>query len=296
MPRAGRTGAAVGRSVPASGPAGAVWCDAPCCTAAVVVTGVADAEVVAGRIPAMCRSAIAGRLAMIRGGAVRRGRTAAGRARWGETGAGAAPAGCRDADAAAGLEAGPGAAAGAVPFAGAASAVASGAVAPPPPVRCPGAPLPEEREDEERGGEAGAGEGREDTVRLARWTVVVAGAGFAPALPLPTSLPAAADGRPAAGSASPSVPVRAARNSSGPPGDSERALPGRATPWMRPTGADGSTAWPSSLPKARSCHEARPSLNRSPSLTPIEDRATVTVGGATCRQPPSQSPPPTPSR
>ncbi|MFF1649376.1 hypothetical protein [Streptomyces sp. NPDC058240] len=249
----------------------------------------------------MCRSAIAGRLAMIRGEAVRRGRTAAGRARWGETGAGSAPAGCRDADAAAGLEAGPGAAAGTVPFAGAASAVASGAVAPPPPVRCPGAPLPEEREDEERedeagADEAGADEGREDTVRLDRWTVAVAGAGFPPALPLPAALPAAADGRPAAGSASPSVPVRAARNSSGPPGDSERALPGRATLWMRPTGADGSTAWPSSLPKARSCHEARPSLNRSPSLTPIEDRATVTVGGATCRQPPSQSPPRTPSR
>ncbi|MFE7042572.1 hypothetical protein ACFU9X_24950 [Streptomyces atratus] len=57
---------------------------------------------------------------------------------------------------------------------------------------------------------------------------------------------------------------------------------------MRPTGADGSTAWPSSLPNERFCHEARPDLNRSPSLTPIEDRATVTVGGATCRQPPSQ--------
>ncbi|MFD7618716.1 hypothetical protein [Streptomyces sp. NPDC059802] len=181
----------------------------------------------------------------------------------------------------------------------------------PPPVRCSGAPLPEEREDEEREDEereneagtgeagvdeAGADEGREDTVRLARWTVAVAGAGFPPALPLPAAVPAAADGRPAAGSASSSVPVRAARNSSGPPGDSERAPPGRATPWMRPTGADGSTAWPSSLPKARSCHEARPSLNRSPSLTPIEDRATVTVGGATCRQPPSQSPPRTPFR
>ncbi|MFE4328833.1 hypothetical protein ACFRQM_05080 [Streptomyces sp. NPDC056831] len=53
----------------------------------------------------MCRSAIAGRRAMIRGGAVRRGRTAAGRARWSETGAGAVSAGCCDADAAAGPEA-----------------------------------------------------------------------------------------------------------------------------------------------------------------------------------------------
>ncbi|MER8089732.1 hypothetical protein ACFVZR_22945 [Streptomyces sp. NPDC058316] len=57
---------------------------------------------------------------------------------------------------------------------------------------------------------------------------------------------------------------------------------------MRPTGADGSTAWPSSPPNATFCQEASPDLNRSPSLTPIEERATVTVGGATCRQPPSQ--------
>lgn len=68
-----------------------------------------------------------------------------------------------------------------------------------------------------------------------------------------------------------------------------RAVPGRVTPWMRPTGADGRTAWPSSPPYAMFCHEASRDLKRSPSLTPIEDRATVTAGGATRRQPPSQS-------
>ncbi|MFE3941931.1 hypothetical protein ACFXPV_08645 [Streptomyces sp. NPDC059118] len=44
------------------------------------------AVAVVGRIPSMRRNAIAGRRAVIRGGAVRRGRTAAGRARWSETG------------------------------------------------------------------------------------------------------------------------------------------------------------------------------------------------------------------
>ncbi|MER7725670.1 hypothetical protein [Streptomyces sp. NPDC096323] len=58
---------------------------------------------------------------------------------------------------------------------------------------------------------------------------------------------------------------------------------------MRPTGADGSTAWPSSPPYETFCHDASPERKRSPSLTPIEDLATVTVGGATRRQPPSQS-------
>ncbi|MFC5913095.1 hypothetical protein [Streptomyces pulveraceus] len=47
----------------------------------------------------MRRSAIAGRRAMISGGAVRRGRTAAGRARWSETGSRAASACSREADA-----------------------------------------------------------------------------------------------------------------------------------------------------------------------------------------------------
>lgn len=70
-----------------------------------------------------------------------------------------------------------------------------------------------------------------------------------------------------------------------------RATPGRVTPWMRPTGAEGRTAWPSSPPYATFCHEASRDRKRSPSLTPIEDRATVTAGGATRRQPPSQSPP-----
>ncbi|NYS18428.1 hypothetical protein HFP43_09950 [Streptomyces sp. SJ1-7] len=50
---------------------------------------------------------------------------------------------------------------------------------------------------------------------------------------------------------------------------------------MRPTGVDGSTAWPSSPPRVGFCQEASWERNRSPSLTPIEDRATVTVGGAT---------------
>ncbi|MET8055868.1 hypothetical protein ACIF6I_08340 [Streptomyces microflavus] len=50
---------------------------------------------------------------------------------------------------------------------------------------------------------------------------------------------------------------------------------------MRPTGADGRTAWPSSPPRVGFCQEASWDRNRSPSLTPIEDRATVTAGGAT---------------
>ncbi|MFG2627528.1 hypothetical protein [Streptomyces sp. NPDC048473] len=286
MPRAGRTVAAAGRSVVRSGggaaPGGAAGIARPeplgragvvrCC-AAVVVTGAAGAEAVAGGIPAMCRRAIAGRRATIRGGAVRRGRTAAGRARCGEAGAGTVFAGCCGAGAAVGAEAGPGPAADAVFFAGAVPAVASGLVGPLPRACRPGAPRPDEP-----GG----------VVPLDRW--MVAGTGFSPALPLPVALPAVAGVRSAEGSASPSAPVRAARRSSGPPGDVEGALPGRATPWMRPTGADGSTAWPSWPPNAGFCHEARPDLNRSPSLTPIEDRATVTVGGATCRQPPSQPP------
>ncbi|MEW1631068.1 hypothetical protein AB0387_27385 [Streptomyces sp. NPDC089173] len=83
-------------------------------------------------------------------------------------------------------------------------------------------------------------------------------------------------------SASASAPSgRAARSSSGPPGEAERAEPGRVTPWMRPTGADGRTAWPSSPPSVGFCQEASCDRNRSPSLTPIEARATVTAGGAT---------------
>ncbi|MGA6168641.1 hypothetical protein ACPEIF_00085 [Streptomyces sp. NPDC012600] len=78
----------------------------------------------------------------------------------------------------------------------------------------------------------------------------------------PPARPVVAAGRsPAASvtpgaSVSPSAPVRAARSSSGPPGEAERAAPGRATPWMRPTGADGSTAWPSSPPNVGFCQEA----------------------------------------
>ncbi|WP_069740577.1 MULTISPECIES: hypothetical protein [unclassified Streptomyces] len=118
-------------------------------------------------------------------------------------------------------------------------------------------------------------------------------------VPVPRAdvLPAEADGRPVAGprgaAGSSASAGRTARSSSGPPGDAEgRAEPGRATPWMRPTGADGRTAWPSSPPRDGFCQEARRERNRSPSLTPIEDRATVTDGGATRRHPPSQPPSP----
>ncbi|SBU91921.1 hypothetical protein YW5DRAFT_03773 [Streptomyces sp. Ncost-T6T-1] len=134
-----------------------------------------------------------------------------------------------------------------------------------------------------------------------RWTGGDAGPGFPVPVPVPRAdaLPAEADGRSAAGprgSAGSSASAgRTARSSSGPPGDAEgRAEPGRATPWMRPTGADGRTAWPSSPPRDGFCHEARRERNRSPSLTPIEDRATVTDGGATRRHPPSQPPSPSP--
>ncbi|MFC9753179.1 hypothetical protein [Streptomyces sp. NPDC056921] len=130
------------------------------------------AEASGGRIPAICRNAIAGRRATIRGAAVRRRRTAAGRARWSETGADdAVPAGCCDADAATeprvtsvpgtesvpgaealpGAEAFPAAEADGVPLdravllAGAAPAVVSRVVEPPPRLCRPGVPLPEER-------------------------------------------------------------------------------------------------------------------------------------------------------
>ncbi|GAB2909180.1 hypothetical protein GCM10027028_01220 [Streptomyces sundarbansensis] len=153
-----------------------------------------------------------------------------------------------------------------------------------------------------------AGPAAPDDDRLApgaadRWTGGEPGPGLpgpffasAPALvPVPRAdaLPAEAGGRSpeTAGDslASSASAGRTARSSSGPPGDAEgRAEPGRATPWMRPAGADGRTAWPSSPPRDGFCQEARCERNRSPSLTPIEDRATVTDGGATRRQPPSQ--------
>ncbi|USC51837.1 hypothetical protein K7395_09150 [Streptomyces filamentosus] len=130
-----------------------------------------------------------------------------------------------------------------------------------------------------------------------RWTGGDAGPGFPVPVPIPRAdaLPAEADGRSEAGprgSAGSSASAgRTARSSSGPPGDAEgRAEPGRATPWMRPTGADGRTAWPSSPPRDGFCQEARRERNRSPSLTPIEDRATVIDGAATRRHPPSQPP------
>ncbi|MCT6780085.1 hypothetical protein LXH09_25940 [Streptomyces sp. CS7] len=129
-----------------------------------------------------------------------------------------------------------------------------------------------------------------------RWTGGDAGPGFPDPVPVPRTdaLPAEADGRSDAGptGSAGSSAGRTARSSSGPPGDvAGRAEPGRATPWMRPTGADGRTAWPSSPPRDGFCQEARRERNRSPSLTPIEDRATVTDGGATRRHPPSQPPP-----
>lgn len=256
LPRAGRTasGAAPAGAEGAAAAAGAAGVEE-----AVGVAGVvAGAAGVVGATPVICRSRIAGRRATISGGAVRRGRTAAGRAR------------CTEAEAEAGtgfaaeeaLVSGPAASAPSR-AAGAAEAVGAAGAAPPPAfatfaARCTG----------------GVAFGR--TVR----TVFAAG-----------SSPAAA---PATPPGSPSASGRAARSSSGPPGEAERGTPGRATPWMRPTGADGMTAWPNSPPKVGFCHEASRDRNRSPSLTPIEDRATVTAGGATRRHPPSQSEPPEP--
>ncbi|MFB8032834.1 hypothetical protein ACFC5Z_07725 [Streptomyces sp. NPDC056004] len=124
-----------------------------------MATEVAGAEAAGGRIPAICRNAIAGRRATIRGGAVRRGRTAAGRVRWSEACAGAVPEGCCDADAASGPRAASVPGTGAVPgteadgvplaravlLAGADPAVDSRVVAPPMRLCRPGVPLPEER-------------------------------------------------------------------------------------------------------------------------------------------------------
>ncbi|GGS08726.1 hypothetical protein GCM10010221_00650 [Streptomyces parvus] len=162
-------------------------------------------------------------------------------------------------------------------------------------------PGPEAREDDRLVAPAAPDDGRLPPEAADRWTGGDAGPGFPDPVPVPRAdaLPAEADGRSAAGprgSAGSSLPSgRTARSSSGPPGDAEgRAEPGRATPWMRPTGADGRTAWPSSPPRDGFCQEARRERNRSPSLTPIEDRATVTDGGATRRHPPSQPPSPSP--
>ncbi|MFD5348983.1 hypothetical protein ACFWJY_35865 [Streptomyces anulatus] len=210
----------------------------------------------AGTSPAICRNGIAGRRATISGGAIRRGRTAAGVRAPDTT---ADRAGVDDPDAS----------------------------------DVPGAP------DGDRFASAGA------APRAApdRWT-----GGGDPGLGFPVPVPpfvllplpvarvvTEVDGRSVAGPAGSSAPGgRTARSSSGPPGEADRAAPGRATPWMRPTGADGRTEWPSSPPRAGFCQEASRDRNRSPSLTPIEDRATVTDGGATRRQPPSQPPPSAP--
>ncbi|WDG33773.1 hypothetical protein N7925_09475 [Streptomyces sp. CA-278952] len=252
--------------------------------------GAEGAVGVAGTSPAICRSGIAGRRATISGGAIRCGRTAAGVR---------APEDTDDPDGAVEPD-------GAVAEDGSAGPDAAD-VPGVPDVR--GRPGPPDVRDPPTGDrfavcvEAdGAGDEPRDGARAAldRWTVGEPGRGAPVPVPLFVLLPlpattrlTEAGGRSVVGAAGSSAPGgRTARSSSGgPPGDVVRAPPGRATPWMRPTGADGRTEWPSSPPRAGFCQEASRERNRSPSLTPIEDRATVTVGGATRRQPPSQPPP-----
>lgn len=340
LPKAGRTTSAAGRPEARSGDGGsgavrsgalgrsdtARWTAAAGAAAAEAgaegaaegaagpegVTGVAGA---AGGSPAICRSGIEGRRATISGGAIRCGRTAAGRARYPESGPSPWPAVvCGSLTRAAREEA---------------PEPAPGATDEPdgPEERdAPEAPdVPEDLDEPEAAGRSAdpdrSGE-PDDDPRAAdgaapadrwtaadRWTDGAPGPGFPDLVPEPDPEPvpppvrlprpaarfAEADGRPGVGSAGSSASWgRTARSSSGPPGDAVRALPGRATPWMRPTGADGRTEWPSSPPRAGFCQEASRDRNRSPSLTPIEDRATVTDGGATRRHPPSQ-PPPSPS-
>lgn len=250
LPRAGRTASGAGAGprpelscgAGAVGPSGCCWvlvvrCTLPVPEAAGVegvtgMTGVTGVAGAAGGSPVICRSGIAGRRATVRGGAVRRGRTAAGRAR------------CTEAEAEA-------------------EASVSEAVT---------SPEPDPEPDPEAEAEAAdrwTGAVRPGFRPPARPDADGSFAGAAPAVP------------PAPASVPPSVSGRAARSSSGPPGEAERATPGRATPWMRPTGADGRTAWPSSPPRVGFCQEASWDRNRRPSLTPIEDRATVTAGGAT---------------
>lgn len=247
LPRAGRTvsGAGAGPRPELSCGAGAVG-RSGCCRVLVVrctlpvpeaagvegVTGVTGVAGAAGGSPVICRSGIAGRRATVRGGAVRRGRTATGRAR------------CTEAEAEASVS----------------EAVTSPGPAPEPDPEAEAAPEAADR---------WTGAVRPGFRPPARPDADGSFAGAAPAVP------------PAPASVPPSASGGAARSSSGPPGEAERATPGRATPWMRPTGADGRTAWPSSPPRVGFCQEASWDRNRSPSLTPIEDRATVTAGGAT---------------
>ncbi|MQS38170.1 hypothetical protein [Streptomyces katsurahamanus] len=109
------------------------------------------AEGAAGGIPAMCRSFIAGRRATVRGGALRLGRTAAGRALWTEAEAEAGAEGNAETEAGpvstgrhgADMATGSGLAAAAVSFAGSAPAVAGGTASRPVGGRGrrPGAPL-----------------------------------------------------------------------------------------------------------------------------------------------------------
>ncbi|MFD4232989.1 hypothetical protein [Streptomyces sp. NPDC058542] len=305
LPRAGRTTSAAGRpescsgdgasppgtarsgplrrSDPARWTAGAAASEDGAAAGEAGEAGDADEEEgavgVAGTSPAIRRSGIAGRRATISGGAIRCGRTAAGVR---------APEDTGDPD-------------GAVESEG---AVEEDGSVDPDAADLPDVPgvreLPDLLGPPDGDRFAGAGDGPGAGVRAAldRWTVGEPGLGFPVPVPpfAPLSLPAArfteAGGRSVVGAVGSSAPGgRTARSSSGPPGDVVRAAPGRATPWMRPTGADGRTEWPSSPPRAGFCQEASRERNRSPSLTPIEDRATVTVGGATRRQPPSQPPP-----
>lgn len=257
LPRAGRTASGAGAGprpelscgAGAVGPSGCCWvlvvrCTLPVPEAAGVegVTGVTGVAGAAGGSPVICRSGIAGRRATVRGGAVRRGRTAAGRAR------------CTEAEAEAEAEA----------------SVSEAVTSPEPdPEPAPEAEAEAEAEADPEAADRWTGAVRPGFRPPARPDADGSFAGAAPAVP------------PAPASVPPSASGRAARSSSGPPGEAERATPGRATPWMRPTGADGRTAWPSSPPRVGFCQEASWDRNRSPSLTPIEDRATVTAGGAT---------------
>ncbi|MFF2716149.1 hypothetical protein [Streptomyces sp. NPDC058011] len=221
---------------------------------------------------------MAGRLATVSGGAVRRGRTAAGRAR---------------STAEVEVEAGAGAGAAAAWVAGAGEVGAAPAFAARCTVGMAAEPEPEPGREPASGPTTGPtaapapgpGPGVTDPASTSR-------TGFRVVRPdrrtdalragVPPPARAATAAVPASASASASAPSgRAARSSSGPPGEAERAEPGRVTPWMRPTGADGRTAWPSSPPSVGFCQEASCDRNRSPSLTPIEARATVTAGGAT---------------
>lgn len=290
LPRAGRTASGAGAGAGAGVRPGLSCCVLRCTGSGAVAgaagaVGSAGVAAAAGGSPVICRSRMAGRRATVSGGAVRRGRTAAGRARsTAEAAAASGAAGAEEAGAAPAFEARctagmatepvPGSATEAAPAARAAPAPEpEPEVAPDPEPEGAAAPAPEPAPSGDRAPTSRTGF---RVVPPDRWTDALRPGvpGFPPpARPATAAVPV---------SASASAPSgRAARSSSGPPGEAERAEPGRVTPWMRPTGADGRTAWPSSPPRVGFCQEASWDRNRSPSLTPIEDRATVTAGGAT---------------